>query len=53
MTIKSNFDIGIIPCSKTSEDKLEELLLKVGALGSHMIFRSDNDEDEDLFLGEL
>jgi hypothetical protein len=52
MTIKANFDIGIIPCSKTDDQKLEELLLKLGASGSHMIFRSDN-EDEELFLEEL
>ena len=52
MTIKANFDIGIIPCSKTDDQKLEELLVKLGASGSHMIFRSGNEED-DLFVEEL
>ena len=53
MTIKANFDIGIIPCSKSDEEKLEEMLLKLGTAGSHMIFRSDNKEDEELFFEEL
>jgi len=51
--IKGNFNVKKI--DMTSEDKekkeLEALILKSGA-GSHMVFRSD-DNDDDLFKDEF
>jgi len=51
--IKGNFKIKKIESTKkTDEQELEEYVIKSGAVGSHMIFRSEKKEDE-LFVDEL
>ena len=51
--IKGNFNIKKIKIDEKDNDQkeLEALIAKAGA-GSHMIFRSDNKDDE-LFIDEL
>lgn len=49
--IKGNFKIKKIEIKNDEQKELEELIAKVGA-GSHMVFRSDNKDDE-LFVDEL
>ena len=52
--IKGNFNVKKIDVKNEEEEEkkeLEALIEKAGA-GSHMIFRSDNDDDE-LFVDEL
>lgn len=51
--IKGNFNIKKIEVDEKDNDQkeLEALIAKAGA-GSHMIFRSE-DKDEELFLDEL
>ncbi len=51
--IKGNFNVKkITPDEKDNDQKeLEALIAKAGA-GSHMIFRSE-DKDDELFLDEL
>ena len=51
--IKGNFNVKKIEVKDEEEERkeLEALIEKAGA-GSHMIFRSDNDDDE-LFIDEL
>ena len=43
--IKGNFKIKKIEIKNDEQKELEELIAKVGA-GSHMVFRSDNKDDE-------
>lgn len=51
--IKGNFNIKKVETNDKDNDQkeLEALIAKAGA-GSHMIFRSD-DKDDELFLDEL
>lgn len=49
--IKGNFKIKKIDAKDDEQKKLEEIIAKSGA-GSHMVFRSDNEDDE-LFMEEL
>ena len=50
--IKGNFDVKKTERQTPSEEKeFEELIAKAG-LGSHMVFRSENKDDE-LFVDEL
>jgi len=50
--IKGNFKIKKIkPHKPTEDEELEHLVEKVG-IGSHMVFRSEN-KDEELFVDEL
>lgn len=51
--IKGNFDIKKVEGKKkTDDEELEEFVIKSGATGSHMIFRSEKKDDE-LFIDEL
>ncbi len=51
--IKANFKIDKIePTTKSDDKELEEFIIKSGAVGSHMIFRSENKDDE-LFVDSL
>ncbi len=50
--IKGNFDLKKTQVKEQDEEKkFEELIAKAGA-GSHMVFRSDNEDDE-LFIDDL
>jgi len=49
--IKGNFKIKKVDVENDEQKKLEEIIAKSGA-GSHMVFRSDNEDDE-LFQDEL
>jgi len=52
--IKGNFKIKKIKTKEKSEmEQLEDLIINSKAVGSLMIFRSKNKEDEKLFLDEL
>ena len=53
--IKGNFDVKKIdPKEKSDMEQLEELIIKSGAVGSLMIFRNKNkDEEENLFFEQL
>ena len=50
--IKGNFDLKKTEIKEEDDQKkFEELIAKAGA-GSHMVFRSDNEDDE-LFIDDL
>ena len=51
--IKSNFNIKKIETNKDDDDKQKfEDLIKSSGVGSHMVFRTDKDDDE-FFIEEL
>ena len=51
--IKGNFNVKKIEVKDEEEERKElEALIENAGVGSHMIFRSDNDDDE-LFIDEL
>ncbi len=50
--IKGNFDIKKIKQNEVSDEKKFEELIARSGVGSHMVFRSKNKDDE-LFLDEL
>lgn len=51
--IRGNFDIKKIETKKPSEtEEFEQLIEKFG-VGSHMVFRSKNKDDDELFVDDL
>lgn len=51
--IKGNFEIKKVEQeSRSDQEKFEDLIEKSG-IGSHMVFRTSNDDDDELFLDDL
>jgi|TARA_B110000438_G_scaffold215413_1_gene207750 hypothetical protein len=51
--IKGNFKIKKVDQeSKSDQEKFEDLIEKSG-IGSHMVFRTSKDDDDELFLDDL
>jgi DNA-binding protein YbaB len=52
--IKGNFKVKKVKIDEKNKDKKElEALIKKSGAGSHMVFRSDDKSDDELFIEEL
>lgn len=51
--IKGNFNIKKIETKEADDREKFERLIESAGTGSHMVFRSKKEEDDELFLDEL
>jgi len=51
--IRANFNVKKIEIKEQDEIKKLEAIIERSGVGSHMIFRSKNKDDDELFIDEL